>query len=652
MKRLRSNFILKFTAVILFGVFVALTFFSAAGLFFGMAYGAFGSDKKAIAAKEEMFNNLLDNAIYSLSDYVRWDNYEISENIMYDVKYADGDIIYSNVDDSETRMSRSQTLILEDNYWITIDDGENAAEPVTEVTGNYSEANNEEIPEHQKITVTVYLKKDFIEKDSFYYAEKFFDFVIKSEARFVLTACISATLSLILFIYLMCSAGHKSGENGIHIARFDRFSFEILLCIFGLAVLGLAASIVWISSEVIYDFLDNIALNSSYSIILPLTFAYCVFAIILSAILLVVLCITAAVRLKTKTFVRTTLIYKLLRLCKKFLLLLAHFITKVPLIWKTVIISLSIVFIETLFIVGFPAMAILYIFLLAMCMVFIGILLKTVQKGTEDIAKGNIHKKINTKYMFGEIKKHAENINHINDGIAYAVEQKMKSERFKTELITNVSHDIKTPLTSIINYVDLLGKEDIGNETATEYVEVLSRQSARLKKLIDDLLEASKASTGNLTVNFSRFELGILLSQAIGEYEERFADNSLEIVLNKPDEMLFIMADSRHMWRVFDNIFNNIAKYAQPHTRVYIDVTHKGKIAEIYFRNISKDQLNISGDELMERFVRGDSSRNTEGSGLGLSIAKSLAELQNGSFDIIIDGDLFKVRLAFPLCEE
>ena len=283
--------------------------------------------------------------------------------------------------------------------------------------------------------------------------------------------------------------------------------------------------------------------------------------------------------------------------------------------------------------------------------IVVAILLKRIKKGTEEIAKGNLYKKINTKYMFLDMKDHAENINNINDGIAKAVEERMKSERFKTELITNVSHDIKTPLTSIINYVDLLEKEDIENETAKEYVSVLSRQSARLKKLIDDLLEASKASTGNISVNLTQLELGILLSQALGEYDEKFSNSNLQVVLNNTDEQLLVMADNRHIWRVFDNILNNIAKYAQPNTRVYIDAKRNGKMAEISFRNISKDPLNISGDELMERFVRGDSSRNTEGSGLGLSIAKSLIEVQNGNLDIKIDGDLFKVRLSFPLSE-
>ncbi len=262
-----------------------------------------------------------------------------------------------------------------------------------------------------------------------------------------------------------------------------------------------------------------------------------------------------------------------------------------------------------------------------------------------------MYKKIDTKYLFLDLKDHAENINNISDGIQKAVAEQMKSERFKTELITNVSHDIKTPLTSIINYVDLLEKEEIDNETAKEYIDVLSRQSSRLKKLIDDLLEASRVSTGNINVNLMNFELGILLSQAMGEYEERFEKNNLQIILNKTDEILFVKADNRHMWRVFDNVLNNIAKYAQSGTRVYVDAKRNGHLAEISFRNISKDPLNISGDELLERFVRGDSSRNTEGSGLGLSIAKSLMEVQKGNLEIQIDGDLFKVILKFPLSE-
>lgn len=233
------------------------------------------------------------------------------------------------------------------------------------------------------------------------------------------------------------------------------------------------------------------------------------------------------------------------------------------------------------------------------------------------------------------------------DTVAESTEERMKSERFKTELITNVSHDIKTPLTSIINYVDLLEKEELHNETAQEYLEVLERQSSRLKKLIEDLIEASKASTGNLPVHLERLEAGIFMTQTVGEFEEKTKAVGLDLVIEKPETPVYIMADSRHFWRVIDNLMNNICKYAQSGTRVYINLEVKEAQVSITFRNTSKYPLNISSDELMERFVRGDASRNTEGSGLGLSIANSLMDLMGGTFRLYVDGDLFKVVLGF-----
>ena len=263
------------------------------------------------------------------------------------------------------------------------------------------------------------------------------------------------------------------------------------------------------------------------------------------------------------------------------------------------------------------------------------------------MAKGNEHHRVDTKNMKGEFLKHADDLNSIADGITKAVNERMKSERFKTELITNVSHDIKTPLTSIINYVDLLEKEEPENEKMREYLEVLSRQSGKLKKLIEDLIEASKASTGNLTVNLEHCELSILLEQVVGEYEDKLRDKGLDLILTKPDKPVEIMADGRHMWRIFDNLMNNVCKYAQSGTRVYLGLTEMENKAVVSFKNISRAQLNVSGDELMERFVRGEASRSSEGSGLGLSIAKSLVQLQNGEMKIIVDGDLFKVELMF-----
>ena len=269
------------------------------------------------------------------------------------------------------------------------------------------------------------------------------------------------------------------------------------------------------------------------------------------------------------------------------------------------------------------------------------------QKGSARIANGDLSTPIDTSKMFWEFKKHGENINTMGDGIAKAVESQLKSERLKTELITNVSHDIKTPLTSIINYVDLMKKEEITDATICEYVDVLDRQSARLKKLIEDLMEASKASTGNLKVELVECDVSVLITQVAGEFEDRFATNGLEVIVTNPKEPVLIMADGRHMWRVLDNLMNNIYKYSLLNSRVYIQLEKTGDKVVVQFKNISKTQLNISSDELMERFVRGDSSRNTEGSGLGLSIAQSLTELMGGNMRLDIDGDLFKVTLTF-----
>ena len=252
----------------------------------------------------------------------------------------------------------------------------------------------------------------------------------------------------------------------------------------------------------------------------------------------------------------------------------------------------------------------------------------------------------------GIFKEQGEQINHISYGMTHAIEERLKSERCKTELITNVSHDIKTPLTSIINYVDLLEKEDLHNETAQEYLEVLDRQSGRLKKLIEDLIEASKASTGNLPVHLEKLEAGIFMTQTVGEFEEKTKAAGLDLVIEKPDTPVYIMADSRHFWRVIDNLMNNICKYAQNGTRVYINLEVKEAQVSITFRNTSKYPLNISSEELMERFVRGDESRNTEGSGLGLSIANSLMDLMGGTFRLYVDGDLFKVVLGFAEAKE
>ena len=334
---------------------------------------------------------------------------------------------------------------------------------------------------------------------------------------------------------------------------------------------------------------------------------------------------------------------------------LAAGVRKLPLVWKTiaavVVILLANLFVSINFIWS-PAAPVFWMLgavLVGTAVIYISLCLKRLQKGGRKLAEGDLDYKIDTKGLFMDFAEHAENLNMIGDGMAVAVEDRIKSEKFKAELITNVSHDIKTPLTSIINYVDLLSKEEFENEKVNEYVEVLNRQSKRLKKLTEDILDASKASTGNIKMELSPCKIGLLLSQTMGEYMERAETNNLEFVLKVPDEELEILADGRRLWRVFDNLLNNICKYSQPGTRAYLTLEQNDGKAVITYRNISKYELDITEEELMERFVRGDRSRNTEGSGLGLSIARNLVELQGGHFDISIDGDLFKVVIMFPV---
>lgn len=268
-------------------------------------------------------------------------------------------------------------------------------------------------------------------------------------------------------------------------------------------------------------------------------------------------------------------------------------------------------------------------------------------EGAKRMRSGDLESKVDDKYLVGCFREFAGELNGLADVAMVAAQNQLKSERMKTELITNVSHDIKTPLTSIINYVDLLEKPHTEEEQKA-YVEVLSRQSQRLKKLIDDLMEMSKASTGNIQVEIAEIDAVEAVTQALGEFADKLTAAGLTPVFHQSEENIMLLADGRLLWRAVSNVLSNAVKYALPGTRLYVDVSATQDKAIISFKNISGAQLNISAEELMERFVRGDCSRNTEGSGLGLNIAKSLMELQKGQLQLLVDGDLFKVTLVFP----
>lgn len=466
-------------------------------------------------------------------------------------------------------------------------------------------------------------------------------FTYAYELRYVSIAVlvVSLILEAFVFVFLLSAAGHH-GE--IRPSFIDKIPFDLYTALTAFAGIFLIAAM----AEVSYS-------NTAMLVVILIAALG-----VIAALISLLWCMSLAVRIKLGTTIKSCIIYRVgawcLRLIKKVFYTFKDGLKAIPMFPRAVLIIAAILFVEFLWIAiagTSPGKQLFGWFIeravLVLATLYALLSMKQLLEAGQRIAKGELDCKVDTSKLRGPFKEHGEDLNSITDGMNRAVGERMKSERFRTELITNVSHDIKTPLTSIINYVDLLEKEQPENEKMREYLEVLDRQSAKLKKLIDDLLEASKASSGSLSVNLTECELGILLDQMAGEYSEKLSAAGLELILTKPEESVKIMADGRHMWRIFDNLLNNICKYAQRGTRVYLDLTADALKATVTFRNISATRLNISGDELTERFVRGDSSRNTEGSGLGLSIAQSLAQLQKGALDITVDGDLFKVVLRF-----
>ncbi len=330
---------------------------------------------------------------------------------------------------------------------------------------------------------------------------------------------------------------------------------------------------------------------------------------------------------------------------------------QVPLLARTILVIVLYCAIEFfILIAGRDEDALIFFFFLGHIIMIPLILLHILQlrrisNGAAELAKGDLGNGLNTEYLFYDYKKIADNMNDLRAGMESAVAERMKSEHFKTELISNVSHDIKTPLTSIINYTELLSQAPEDEPANREYLDVLRRQSVKLKKLLEDLIEASKASSGNLKVESGRCNVNTMLHQILGEYEERLQEQSVDLRIAVPEGDICILADAAHLQRIFDNLMTNIAKYAQPLTRAYVNLTDTGDQAVIEFKNTSKDPLNMSAEEFMERFTRGDESRNSDGHGLGLSIARSLTELMGGTLEPVVDGDLFKVVLRFPKVE-
>lgn len=437
--------------------------------------------------------------------------------------------------------------------------------------------------------------------------------------------------SIGLLVLLLRSAGRQE-DGTLAVGWQERIPYDLYLLIVGALMLTLAAAI------------ESIALHTyGEAVNPPMVVGLGVLTLGVAALGLGLL-LTTAVRLKTHTLWRTSLIG---RLCRAAAYIVGELFRGLPVTWRLVVGFL-------LYLLGSLLTAITVVLI----PLYQGFVLwhlcrwfrqwRQIEEGTGRIVGGDPDFKLNTRGLYADLRRHAEQLNDLGRAVSSAVEQQLKNERFRAELITNVSHDLKTPLTSIINYVGLLKALPAENPQAAEYIDVLDRKSQRLKKLTEDLVEASKASTGSLSVTLERLGMAQLLLQALGEYEERFSAGGLEAVFTPPVEELYVWADGRHLWRVIDNLFSNCAKYALAGTRIYLDLRRwEGRI-HLSIKNISRQPLNIPPEQLMERFIRGEESRTTEGSGLGLSIARSLTELQQGSFRLEIDGDLFKAILSFP----
>ena len=499
----------------------------------------------------------------------------------------------------------------------------------TQNTYTYHLVDSGAYPFNDPITVSATLLEKDYQAPSYSYL--FCSWLLEHTGLTVFLTVLFAVLTLFCFCFLMASCGHWQGRDGIHLTWLDRIPADVwlivLLCLFCMG---------W---EAFYYEWGRIF-----------------FCAALTPLLLLFLCVFSA-QCKAGTVLRGTLIARFIRLVWRIMKATGRGLYRIakglPLMWKTALVTLALVFIEFILFIqdyyGTRAAPFLLLKLLELlAILYIALSLRTLQKGGEAMADGDFSQNIDTRLLIGDFKRYGQRMNDLRSGIEQAVQEQTKAERMKTELITNVSHDIKTPLTSIVNYVDLLQKEDVQSEAAREYIAVLDRQSRRLKKLTEDLVEASKVSSGALPVDLQPTDVSVLFDQIVGEYQERLADCRLTLVARPPEQPLTVCADGKLLSRVMDNLMSNICKYALEDTRVYAVASCDEKTVTISLKNVSRAELNISPDELMERFVRGDASRHTEGSGLGLSIAGSLVQLMGGTFDLSIDGDLFRADITLP----
>lgn len=461
--------------------------------------------------------------------------------------------------------------------------------------------------------------------------------LLRYQNAYLPVGIITAVLCIALLVFLMASMGKT--PDGVKLRGIHRVPLDLFLAAALAAILFLANYSGGAGNLLLY--------NPLWTWILPST----LMALWIGFVALLTLC-TISARLRAGKWWRNSIIYIVCRFVYR---AVRGFVRALPIAWKGILVYAVVVLVNFfgMLLICFSGSFFQLLVLVALDIAGLYFVirtvrqLKTLQTAAQKLAAGDLTYTVDTEKMYPVLKEHGDNLNAVSVGMSRAVNERMKSERFKTELITNVSHDLKTPLTSIVSYVDLLKKEPIESESAQEYIDVLDRQSQKLKKLTADLVDASKASSGALPVHSEKLDLGELLRQSAGEYTEKFAAAGIAPVLLVPEGETYVTADGRLLWRVLDNLLGNAVKYAQSGTRLYLELVQDETETVLTLKNISREPLNIPAEELMERFVRGDGSRHTDGSGLGLSIAKSLMELMGGKLALTLDGDLFKAALVF-----
>lgn len=512
----------------------------------------------------------------------------------------------------------------------------------------------------ENYTVMAAVDTSYPIQDIFYQAAENYNAYIPYVDTAVKALIVSVFLFLMSIVWLTLIAGRKATEGDeLYLNPFDHWKTELsaALVIIPWVLITMLLSESWTGVGYMYSGSED-----AYVYMFTMTAEdVCVIAAYTAAtaILFLIGYLSLVRRIKARTLWKDSILRMLLIWSRKAFVTcyegMRRFWGHRRVLWKTIVVYCVFLAFQWLPIMASYGMPEIFVFMMAAADIVAAVFLirnaiekERIKSGIREIASGNLNYQFPfRRFQGGDYQDMAENLSNIGNGLQRAVETSMRDERLKTDLITNVSHDIKTPLTSIINYVDLLKRENFEDPKIQGYLDILEMKSQRLKTLTEDVVEASKVSSGNITLEYMDVDLVEMLNQTIGEFSEKMEARQLKVIASLPEEPAVIHVDGRRMWRVLENIFNNAAKYAMPGTRVYADLKTEGKKICFSLKNVSEQPLNFSSDELTERFIRGDVSRSTEGSGLGLSIAKSLTEMQGGKFELYLDGDLFKVTIKF-----